>query len=104
MAKKRKPLHPGVILEGHYLKPLKISKAALADAIGVSRKTLYKILNGESSVTAAMAVRLSKALKTSPELWLNLQQKYDIWEAEHDKTIKSENIKPIIPIAAHSRS
>ena len=98
--RKRKPVHPGVVIEEHYIKPLDINKSDLADTAGISRNTLYKILKGESRITASMAVRLSKALKTTPELWLNLQQKYDIWEAEHDKSLQSENIKPIIPLAA----
>ncbi|NGX34897.1 MAG: Antitoxin HigA-1 [Candidatus Anoxychlamydiales bacterium] len=100
MVKKRKPTHPGLILEEHYLKPLNITKSSLAEAIGISRNTLYKILKKESRITADVAIRLSKALRTTPELWLNLQQKYDVWEAEHNKKVHSENIKPIVPLAA----
>lgn len=102
--RKRKPVHPGVVIEEHYIKPLGISKSGLADASGISRNTLYRILKGESRVTASMAVRLSRALKTTPELWLNLQQKYDIWEAEHDNSLKSENIQPVISLVANPRS
>lgn len=102
MAKKRKPTHPGPILEEHYIKPLDIDKSVLADAAGISRNTLYKILRGDSRITAKVAIRLSKALKTTPELWLNLQQKYDVWEAEHDKALRSENIRPIVGLVAKS--
>lgn len=100
--RKRKPVHPGIIIEQHYIKLLEINKSDLADAAGISRKTLYRILKGESHVTASIAVRLSKALKTTPELWLNLQQKYDLWEAEQDKSLRYENIRPIAAIAAKS--
>lgn len=102
MTKKRKPVHPGEILEEHYIKPLDISKSFLADSAGISRNSLYKILRGEARITANMAVRLSKALKTTPELWLNLQQKYDVWEVEHDKQLRLEHIRPIVSIAAKS--
>lgn len=103
MTKKRKPTHPGEVLEEHYIKPLGITKKALSEAVGISRKTLHKIIIGESRITAAVALRLSKALRTTPELWLNLQQKHDIWEAEHNKKERSDHIRPIIPLAAHGK-
>lgn len=104
MVKKRKPTHPGTLLEEHYIIPLKISKSAFADAVGIARNTLYRILNGKARITASMAMKLSRALKTSPELWLNLQQKFDIWEAESDKTSHYENIKPLPELVAKPHS
>jgi addiction module HigA family antidote len=104
MIKKRRPSHPGKILEELYIKPLKIKKSLLAEKAYISRNTLYKILKGESRITADVALKLSKVLNTSVELWLNLQQKYDIWDAEHDKSLHTENIKPIVPVAAKSYS
>ncbi|KPK32127.1 MAG: hypothetical protein AMS24_04905 [Chlamydiae bacterium SM23_39] len=103
MVKKRKPTHPGIILEEHYIKTLPITLQELADASGISRNTLYKIRSGNARITANIAVRLSKVFNTTPQLWLNLQQKYDIWEAEHDKYIRSEHIMPVIPISASAR-
>ena len=102
MTKKRKPTHPGIILEEHYINPLDIDRSVLADATGISRNTLYRILSGKSRITANVAVRLSKALKTTPELWLNLQQKCDVWEAENNEELKAEHIRPIVPVAAKS--
>ncbi len=104
MARKRKPSHPGEILVEHYLKPLGIQKSYLADSIGISRNTLYKLIRGESRITAGIALRLAKALRTTPELWLNLQQKYDVWEAESAPIARSETIIPIIPMAAIPRA
>lgn len=104
MAKKRKPTHPGEILEEHYLKPLSIPKKKLAEVIGISRKTLHKLIAGESRITAQMAVRLSKALNTTPEIWLNLQQKYDLWEAEQETRINASPIVSLIPRVAKSSS
>jgi len=51
----------------------------VASIIGVSRKTLSKILNGSALVTPDMASRLSRAFDTTPDLWLNLQKNYDLW-------------------------
>lgn len=80
--RKRKPTHPGIILEEDYIKPLKIKKLQeLADALGISRKTLHKIRTGSGKITPEMALRLAKLFRTTPELWLNLQLKYDLWTA-----------------------
>lgn len=81
---KRPPTHPGGILKRHYLEPLALSVAQVAEALNVSRKTLSKIVNARGAVTSDMALRLSRAFHTTPELWLNLQQNYDLWHATHD--------------------
>ena len=101
--KRRKPTHPGVILEEHYIKALPITLQELSEVSGISRNTLYKIRSENSRITANIAVRLSKLFNTTPQLWLNLQQKYDIWEAEHDKYICSEHITPMIPMSTSAR-
>ena len=80
----RPPTHPGGILKRQYLEPLNIDITHAALALGVSRKTLSKIVNERGAVTPDMALRLGQAFRTSPELWLNLQRTYDLWHAEHD--------------------
>jgi len=55
----------------------------MASNLNISRKTLSKILNEKGSVTPDMALRLSRAFGTTPELWLNLQKNVDLWEAEN---------------------
>jgi addiction module HigA family antidote len=80
----RPPGHPGGILKRQYLEPLKIIISQFADRLGISRKTLSKIINERGAITPDMALRLSQALDTSPELWLNLQRNYDLWHAEHE--------------------
>ena len=79
----RKPTHPGCILREEYLKPLSITVTDMASNLNISRKTLSKILNEKGSVTPDMALRLSRAFGTTPELWLNLQKNVDLWEAEN---------------------
>ena len=51
--------------------------------MGVSRQQLYKILSGGRSITAEMATRLGKYCGNGPELWLNMQRAYDLWQAQH---------------------
>ncbi|MFN2267506.1 MAG: HigA family addiction module antitoxin [Desulfonatronovibrio sp.] len=80
---KRQPSHPGYILKKDYLESLDISITRMAEILNISRKTLSKILNERGSVTPDMALRLSRALSTTPDLWLNLQKNYDLWQAEH---------------------
>ena len=82
--RKRQPTHPGAILREHHLKPLEVSITEAAEHLGFSRKTLSKLVNGRGAVTPEMALRLSRAFGTSPQLWLNLQQAYDLWIAEQD--------------------
>jgi len=79
---KRKPIHPGIIIKEDYLVPLSISIKEMASNLGISRKTLSKIINARGAITPDMALRLSKAFDTTPDLWLNLQKKYDLWHAE----------------------
>ncbi len=91
----RRPTHPGGILKRHYMEPLSLTVSGLASVLGVARKTLSEIVNEHASVTPDMALRLSKALKTTPELWLNMQRNYDLWQASH----KSDDWKQVEAIA-----
>src|SRR4030067_723934 len=82
--RKRPPVHPGRILKKHHLLPLSISLTDLAKILGVSRKTISKIINERGSITPDMALRLSRAFNTTPDLWLGLQQEYDLWHASKE--------------------
>ena len=94
---KRKPTHPGQILKEDYLEPLGLTITDLSKVLGISRKTLSKIVNERGSVTPAMALKLSRAFDTSPEFWLNLQRNYDLWEA----TQKSSDWQLINPLVSN---
>jgi addiction module HigA family antidote len=94
MMTKRKPRHPGTLIKRQYLEPLEMSNTQLAEILGVSRKTVSEIVNEQASVSPLMALRLAKAFQTTPELWLNLQQKYDLWNAAQESEILSK-ITPI---------
>ena len=97
----RKPTHPGKILKEDYLKPLSITITEMASILGVSRKTLSKITNERGTITPDMALRLSRAFDTTPDLWMNLQKSIALWEASHiSKAWKA--VKPLSPSLIHS--
>lgn len=91
MNKRRKPTHPGIILDEDYIKPLKLNLQMLADRLGIARNTLFKIRAGEASITPSIALSLAEAFDTTPQLWLNLQSNYDLWVEEHEHV----HVKPI---------
>ena len=91
--KMHNPPHPGEILRELCIEPLGLSITEVAEALGISRKTLSTILNGHSGISPEMAVRLSLAFGTSSESWLNQQSQYDLWEAE--KKRKQLNVKQL---------
>jgi len=63
------------------IKPLGITITDAAKDLGVSRKTLSELVNGKCALTPEMAVRIGKATNTSPESWLAMQTKLDLWNA-----------------------
>lgn len=94
----RKPTLPGEILLEEFLEPMQISQATLAKHIEVDYKVINRIVNGHSSLTPDIALRLSKVLGTTSEFWLNLQQKVDIFEAQ--VKLKGVRLKPLQKIAS----
>lgn len=94
--KKRRPTHPGGILKRHYIEPLSLTVSEVAKDLGVSRKAVSKIVNEKGSITPDMALRLAKAFDTTPEMWLNLQTKYNLWVAEQECS-GLENIGLLVP-------
>lgn len=78
--KMHKPAHPGEVLRELYLEPMGVTVTEVAEAMSVSRKHLSAIVNGRVPVTPDMAVRLAGVFATEPELWINLQAQYDLWQ------------------------
>jgi addiction module HigA family antidote len=87
------PSHPGAILREDVLPALGMAKSRLADHLGISRQTLYAILNEDRAVTADVAARLGRALGNSAVFWLNLQSQHDAWHAARRPEIA--RIKPL---------
>ncbi len=82
MIAKRKPVHPGSVLKEDVLGPIGLTVTKAAFDLGVSRKALSELINEKSSLSPDMALRISRATNTSPESWLNMQSKLDLWESE----------------------
>jgi addiction module HigA family antidote len=100
MARKLAPMHPGEVLREEFLVPLGLSAGALAKVCDVPRTRIERLANETTNITADTALRLSKALKTSPELWLNLQNAYDMQVAERALGRSLQKIKPVVADAA----
>ena len=80
---KRKPATVGEILSEEFMQPLGLTQAALAAAMGVHRKHVNELRNDRRTVTAATALILARVFGNSPEFWLNVQRRTDLWEAMH---------------------
>lgn len=77
----RAPTHPGEILAEDVLPALELSVVSAAKALGVSRNMLYKIIRAESAITPEMALRIGKLAGNGPDIWLRMQNAYDLWHA-----------------------
>lgn len=77
-----RPVHPGEILKEEFLVPLKITANQLAERINVTSARIYEIISGHRGITANTAIRLSIALGTTVEFWMNLQMAHDIRKQE----------------------
>lgn len=95
MTRMHNPPHPGAVLREWIPKGLSVTQAA-AD-LHVSRVSLSKILNGKAGISADMAIRLSRWLGTSPDLWIGMQAQYDLWQALQRK---QPEILPLLKEAA----
>jgi len=93
MRNQMRPIHPGEILGEDFMKPMGIHASALAAALLVPPNRITAILGGTRSITADTAVRLSRALGTSAELWLNLQRSYDLRRVELDRSSDAGTVR-----------
>ena len=76
------PLHPGQVIQDHYLTPQKETQAWLTEKLGWKLTRLNKLINGKGGVTAGSALDLARALRTKPEFWMQLQLDYDLARAK----------------------
>ena len=90
---RRCPTHPGALLREDILPALRLSIAEAASRMHVSRQSLHRILAERAAVTPDMALRLGKFCGNGPDLWLAMQQAYDLWQAEHRLRAEIESIE-----------
>jgi addiction module HigA family antidote len=97
MVKKLPSMHPGEVLREEFLVPLALSAGKLARICGVPRTRIERIANEETGITADTALRLSKAFGTTAQMWLNLQNSYDVRVAKREigkELARIERIEP----------
>jgi addiction module HigA family antidote len=91
------PLHPGEFLLEEFLRPLNLTQTDVAHGMGIGFPRLNEILNGKRPITLDTALRIGRYFGTPPDLWLALQQKYDLWAAQHDPETRAmlDQIAPL---------
>ena len=99
MSKKLSAVHPGEVLREEFLVPMKLSPYAVARVVGVPRTRIERLVNGQTALTADTALRLAKALRTTPAFWMGLQAQYDIERAQDEIRAGLKKITPIVDAA-----
>src|SRR3954464_15277594 len=93
----RKPATIGEILTNEFLGPMHLTQGALAEAMGVQRKHVNELCNNRRSITAPTALILARVFGNSPDFWLNVQRRSDLWEALNSPR-ERERIKRARPL------
>lgn len=88
------PPHPGEVLWGLDMQPAGLTINAVAERLGVDRKTISRIINGHAGITAEMSILLGKAFNTTPDLWLTMQRNFDLWQAGQRLGKRADKVKP----------
>ncbi len=96
----RAPTHPGEVLAEEFVTPMGLTQRQLADAILVPYQRVNEIVNRRRGITPATALRLAKFLGTTPDFWLNLQMRWDLYEAQHDQRNALARVVPYSAAAA----
>jgi antitoxin HigA-1 len=101
LATKRKPAGVGEILTEEFMTPMGLTQSALAEAMGVPRKHVNELCNDRRSVTAPTALILARVFGNSPDFWLNVQRRTDLWQAMHSphERERIERARPLIAAA-----
>src|SRR6266487_4099095 len=99
---KRKPATVAEILTDEFMGPMGLTQGALAEAMGVQRKHVNELCNNRRNVTAATALILARVFRNTPDFWLNVQRRSDLWEAMNSPREREriERAKPLGAAAA----
>ena len=92
--RKVRPVHPGEVISD-VLEDIEMTQTRFAEILGVSRRSVNEIVLGQRPITVDMAIRIGKALGNGPQLWLNLQQKVDIWDAVQKHSEEYEKVSTV---------
>ncbi|MET0430582.1 MAG: HigA family addiction module antitoxin [Microvirga sp.] len=77
----RAPTHPGALLREDVLPAIKLPITTIARHLHVTRQQLHRVRSEESGISPEMALRLGKFCGNGPNLWIRMQEAYDLWEA-----------------------
>jgi antitoxin HigA-1 len=91
----RKPTHPGEVLRKEFIEPLGITQSQLAKEIHTTFRTINEIVNEKRNICTEMAIKPPGYFGTSKELWLNLQNQYDLYRAKGKMKGVLKVIKPV---------
>jgi addiction module HigA family antidote len=91
----RKPTHPGELIREDLLPETGISQTDLARLMGVSRRTISEVIHERRRLTPDIALRLAKVFNSTSEMWLNMQQAVDLWEANKNHGREYDKIRPL---------
>jgi len=91
----RKPTHPGELIREDLLPETGISQTDLARLMGVSRRTISEVIHERRRLTPDIAFRLAKVFNSTSEMWLNMQQAVDLWEANKKHGREYDQIRPL---------
>jgi addiction module HigA family antidote len=92
---RRAPTHPGEMLLEEFLNPLGLTQRELADGIRVPYQRVNELVNGRRGITPATALRLAKFFGTTPDLWMNLQLRWDLFHAREAEARDLDRIKRV---------
>ena len=89
----REPTHPGEMLSEEFLIPMEISMLDLAQAIHIPLQQINELINRKRAVTPSIALRLAKFFGVSADYWLNLQVRWDLYQAQQTEKTELESIQ-----------
>ncbi len=95
----RPPVHPGEVLLEEFLKPMGLTQRALAEALHMPYQRVNEIVRGKRGITPETALRLARYFGTTPDVWLNLQHRWDLYRAYQREARVLEQIQPHTPAA-----
>jgi addiction module HigA family antidote len=96
----RAPTHPGEMLLEEFLIPMGISQRELADSLHVPYQRINELVNGRRGITPSTALRLARFFGMTPDFWMNLQLRWDLYEAQHKEGAVLKTVRPHHPRSA----
>lgn len=91
----REPTHPGAMLLHEFLQPMNLTQRELATAIHVPFQRVNEIVRGRRGITPSTALRLARFLGTTPDFWMNLQLRWDLYRTQQAEAAELETITPV---------